>query len=136
MDFGDIVVATGAGTVVLSPSPTSTCSATGGIIQSGECQAAEFVGSGRFNRLVRVRVPPGARLDVTNASGATMRVDELTLSGTPDSLVIRQNVRTWRLLVLNLSGVFRFRVGGTLRVGAAQPPGTYSGNFEIDIQYF
>lgn len=136
MDFGEIVVATGAGTIVMNPAASPTCTVTGGIIKTGVCQPAEFVGAGRLNRLVRVRIPASARMDVTNAGGATMRIDDMTVSGTPDSLVIRQNVRTYRLLVLTLNGLFQFRVGGTLRVGAAQAPGTYTGNFEIDVQYF
>lgn len=136
MDFGEIVVATGAGTIVMNPAATPTCTVAGGIIKTGVCQPAEFVGAGRLNRLVRVRIPASARTTVTNATGATMRIDNMTVISSPDTLVIRENTRTFRLLVLSLSGVFQFKVGGRLNVGAAQAPGTYTGNFDIDVQYF
>ena len=136
MDFGNIIVATGGGTVVMTPTVTPTCTVTGGIVHSGECQPAAFIGSGRINRLVRVRVPPGGQTTVTNTTGATMTINNMVVSGSPDTLVIRQNVRTFRLLVLNLSGLFEFRVGGRLNVGATQAPGTYTGTFDIDVQYF
>ena len=136
MDFGDIFVSSGAGTIVMTPTVTPTCTVTGGIVRSGACQPAEFVGAGRLNRLVRVRIPPSARMDITNAGGAIMRIDNMTVNGSPDTLVIRENSRTFRLLVLSLSGVFEFRIGGRLNVGATQATGTYSGNFDIDVQYF
>lgn len=136
MDFGNVVIATGAGTIVLAPTPTPTCTVTGGIIHSGACQPAEFVGAGRVNRIVRVRIPPSGRMTVTNATGATMRIDNMDVNGTPDSLVVRENVRQFRLRITNPSGLYFFRVGGRLNVGATQAPGTYTGTFNIDVQYF
>ena len=136
MDFGDIVVATGAGTIVMNPTASPTCTVAGGIIRTGACQPAEFVGAGRLNRLVRVRIPASARMTVTNATGATMRIDNMAVISSPDTLLIRENSRTYRLLVLSLSGAFQFRVGGRLNVGAAQAPGIYTGTFDIDVQYF
>lgn len=136
MDFGNVVIATGAGTIVLAPTPTPTCTVTGGIIHSGACQPAEFVGAGRVNRIVRVRIPPSGRMTVTNATGATMRIDNMDVNGTPDSLVVRENVRQFRLRITNPSGLYFFRVGGRLNVGATQAPGTYTGTFTIDVQYF
>lgn len=136
MDFGNIIVATGAGTIVLAPTPTPTCTVTGGIIHSGACQPAEFVGAGRVNRVVRIRIPPSGRMTVTNATGATMRIDNMDVNGTPDSIVVRENVRQFRLRITNPTGLYFFRVGGRLNVGATQAPGTYTGTFNIDVQYF
>lgn len=136
MDFGNIIVATGAGTIVMAPAPTPTCTVTGGIIHSGACQPAEFVGAGRFNRQVRVRLPPAGRMTVTNATGATMRIDNMGVNGAPDTLVVRENARNFRLRIVNPSGMFFFRVGGRLNVGAAQALGTYTGTFDVDLQYF
>lgn len=136
MDFGNIIVAAGGGTIVMNPTVTPTCAVTGGLVHSGACQPAEFVGAGRFNRLVRVRIPPSGRMTVTNATGATMRIDQMDINGTPDTLVVRENVRSFRFRILNPSGLFYFRVGGRLNVGASQAVGTYTGTFDIDVQYF
>ncbi|MCL4671920.1 MAG: DUF4402 domain-containing protein [Sphingomonadaceae bacterium] len=135
LDFGTIIPDTG-GTVVLDPTATPTCTVTGGVIRSGVCQPAEFVGAGSVLQLVRVRIPPNARMTVTNATGATMRVDNMTVNGTPDLLVVRLNQRSFRFIILHPSGIFYFRVGGTLNVGANQAQGTYTGTFDVDIQYF
>lgn len=135
MDFGTIIPGA-AGTVVLDPTITPTCTVTGGVIRSGACQPAEFVGAGSVAQLVRVRIPPNARMTVSNGAGATMRVDNMTVNGSPDLLVVRLNQRTFRFLILHPSGIFYFRVGGTLNVGANQAYGTYTGTFDVDIQYF
>ena len=135
MDFGTIIPETG-GTVVLNPTINPTCTTTGALIRSGECQPAEFVGAGSVLQLVRVRIPPNARMTVSNGAGATMRVDDMTVNGNPDLLVVRLNQRTFRFLILHPSGIFYFRVGGTLNVGANQAVGTYTGTFDVDIQYF
>lgn len=135
LDFGTIIPETG-GTVVLDPTTNPTCTVTGGVIRSGVCQPAEFVGAGSVAQLVRVRIPANARMTVTNATGATMRVDNMTVNGSPDLLVVRLNVRTYRFVILHPSGIFYFRVGGTLNVGANQAVGTYTGTFDVDIQYF
>lgn len=136
MDFGNVIIATGGGTIVMTPTATPTCTVTGGIIKSGVCQPAEFIGAGRVNRQVRVRIPPSGRMTVTNPGGATMRIDNMDINGSPDTTVIRENVRSFRLRVLNPSGLFYFRVGGRLNVGATQAQGTYTGTFTVDVQYF
>lgn len=135
LDFGTIIPVTG-GTVVLVPTATATCTVTGAVIRSGACQAAEFVGAGSVNQRVRVRIPAGATMVVTNSAGNQMTITQMELNGAPDLLVVKENPRTFRLRVQHPSGIFYFRVGGTLNVGANQPVGTYSGTFDVDIQYF
>lgn len=135
MDFGTLIPATG-GTVVLDPSPTPSCSVTGAVIRSGVCEPAEFVGAGSVNQRVRVRLPPQARMTLANGTGATMQVTAMSVNGTPDLLVTRENVRNFRFRIQHPTGVFFFRVGGTLNVAANQAPGTYTGTFDVDIQYF
>jgi len=64
LDFGDLV-GTAAGTIVLTPTATATCVATGGLIRSAECQPATFAGSGNRNQRVRVRRPVGNTITLT-----------------------------------------------------------------------
>ena len=134
LDFGTIIPETG-GTVVLAPTLVPTCTTTGGVIRSGVCQPAEFVGAGSVNQRVRVRLPPQARMTVSNGAGATMQVTDMDVSGSPDLVVLRETVRNFRFRILHPTGIFYFRVGGTLNVGANQPVGTYTGTFDVDIFY-
>lgn len=135
LDFGTIIPDTG-GTVVLDPTLTPTCTTTGGVIRSGVCQPAEFVGAGSVNQRVRVRIPAGAQMTVSNGTGGTMLITDMSLNGNPDLLVVRENPRTFRFRIQHPTGIFYFRIGGTLNVGANQAQGTYTGTFDVDIQYF
>ena len=135
MDFGTIIPETG-GTITINPASSPTCTVTGGVIRSGICQPAEFVGAGTVNQRVRVRLPVGARMTVSNGAGATMQVTNMDVNGAPDLLVTRETVRNFRFRILHPTGIFYFRVGGTLNVGANQAVGTYTGTFDVDIQYF
>lgn len=135
LDFGTIIPDTG-GTVVLDPTLTPTCTTTGAVIRSGVCQPAEFVGAGSVNQRVRVRLPAQARMTVSNGAGATMQVTDMLVNGSPDLLVTRETIRNFRFRILHPTGIFYFRVGGTLNVGANQAQGTYTGTFDVDIQYF
>jgi hypothetical protein len=135
MDFG-LVSENGGGTVVMIPSVTPECQVTGTVIHSGACQPAAFAGSGTVNQRVRIRVPPGGLLTLANGTGQTMRVTDLALDAHPNLNLVKDNVRTWRFRIADPSGIFFFRVGGTLNVGAGQAPGLYSAEFEVDIQYF
>lgn len=135
MDFGTVIPETG-GTITINPASSPTCTVTGGLIRSGVCQPAEFVGAGSVNQRVRVRLPAQARMTVSNGAGATMQVTNMDVNGAPDLLVTRETVRNFRFRILHPTGIFFFRVGGTLNVGANQAVGTYTGTFDVDIQYF
>ncbi|MGB3469205.1 MAG: DUF4402 domain-containing protein [Erythrobacter sp.] len=133
LDFGDLVGAT-AGTIVLTPTATATCVATGGLIRSAECQPATFVGSGNNNQRVRVRRPVGNTITLTGP-GANMTVTDITINGDEDLTPVRSN-RNWeRFRIASANGSFVFRVGGTLNVKAGQAPGLYTGTFDIRIDY-
>lgn len=133
LDFGDLVVTTG-GTVVLTPTASPTCTVTGGVIHSAECQPATFAGSSEFGQRVRVRRPIGNTITLTGP-GDDMIVTDITIDGDP-MLTNRQSNPNWeRFLISSLDGTFIFRVGGTLNVNPAQAPGTYTGTFEIRLDY-
>lgn len=133
LDFGDLVVTTG-GTVVLTPTASPTCTVTGGVVHSAECQPAVFGGSSEFGQRVRVRRPVGRTITLTGP-GADMTVTDITINGDPTLVNVQSNPNWERFLVNSLDGTFIFRVGGTLNVNPAQAPGTYTGTFEIRLDY-
>ena len=133
MDFGDLVVTTG-GTLVLDPASSPTCTATGGVIHSAECQPATFAGTSEFGQRVRVRRPVGRTITLTGP-GDDMIVTDITIDGDPNLTLVQSNPNWERFLIGSADGTFIFRVGGTLNVNPAQLPGTYTGTFEIRLDY-
>ena len=133
LDFGDIVPSTG-GTVVLNPTISPTCTVTGAVIQSGECQPASFGGFGGAGQRVRVRRPINRTITLTGP-GADMTVTDITINGNPDMTPVRSNPNWERFLIGSADGTFVFRVGGTLNVNPNQAPGVYTGTFDIRLDY-
>lgn len=133
MDFGNIVETTG-GTVVMAPTPTPTCTVSGSVVQSGVCQPAEFGGKGETNRIVRIKKPPSAKITLTGP-GAPMEISDVKIDGSPELNLIQETPGYSRYRIVSPTGIFIFRVGGTLNVAAGQAPGVYTGTFEISIQY-
>ena len=133
LDFGDLVVTSG-GTIVLTPTVTPTCVATGGVIHSAECVPATFGGSGQSGQRVRVRRPIGNTITLTGP-GADMTVTNITINGDPTLIPVRSHPNWERYTIGSADGTFIFRVGGTLNVNAGQLPGTYTGTFDIRLDY-
>ncbi|MDJ0641317.1 MAG: DUF4402 domain-containing protein [Erythrobacter sp.] len=133
LDFGDIIGASG-GTIILTPEALPTCTATGGLIQTNECQPAVFGGSAQFNQRIRVRRPIGNTITLSGP-GADMTVTDITINGTPSLRPVRSNPNWERFRINTLDGTFIFRVGGTLNVNPNQAPGLYTGTFEIRLDY-
>lgn len=122
LDFATNIAGTTAGTVVIDPN-TDGRTTTGGVVAAGGTpQAAQFYTYGGPLQTIQVFRGP---LPVLNRAGggATMNVTGLTLNGP-----------TTRFL--NAAGLLDLRVGGTLAVGANQLSGTYSGTFQIIVNYF
>ena len=132
MNFGRIAPSAAGGTVALNPD-TNVCTVTGTIVRVGACQPAEFSGMGV--RRMRVRITLPTTITLTRAGGgATMLVNNIVLDPTPDLVPIGNgNSRRWEIQPNN--GIFDFRVGGTLNVGANQLGGTYNGTFVVTVQY-
>ena len=133
LDFGN-VVENGAGTIVMSPDPNATCTASANIIHSGACQPAIFGGSGETGRIVRIKKPPGAKITLTGP-GADIQITNVTIDGSPELLLVNATPGYSRYTIASPSGVFSFRVAGTLNIAAGQAPGVYTGTFEISLQY-
>ncbi len=133
MDFGDIIGSSG-GTIVMTPEALPTCTATGGLVQTAECQPAVFGGSGQFRQRVRVRRPIGNTITLTGP-GTDMTVTDITINGAPSLTRVRSNPNWERFRINTLDGTFIFRVAGTLNVNPNQAPGIYTGTFDIRIDY-
>lgn len=137
MHFGNIANATAPGTVVLNPA-TSVCTKTGPIILSGTCQAAVFDGMGNRRAVVRLNV--STSITLTGSNGGTMVLDNFTLDTAPDLILRGGNGNglgngNRRYDIGPSSGIFTFRVGGTLRVNTNQTPGAYTGTFTVQANF-
>lgn len=121
LDFGELVVAA-AGTAVVDPVSGST-STTGGVTPVGAAgHPATFTATGSKNSIVHIRLPTGAITVSRVGGGGTMTVSNWTLDGSANRKIPS-------------SSAFSFAVGGTLNVAAAQPDGTYTGTFQVTVQY-
>jgi spore coat protein U-like protein len=120
LDFGNLVVS-GTGTAVMDPVAGSLMT-TGGVTKAGTAHAAQFTGTGSKNSVVHIRVPT-APITVTRVGGTeTMTVSNFTLDQAAN-------------LKVPASDIFNFAVGATLNVGTLQAVGTYTGTFQVTVQY-
>ncbi|MFM6950270.1 MAG: DUF4402 domain-containing protein [Novosphingobium sp.] len=131
LNFGRVAAGSAAGTVELNPD-TLSCTLTGPIVRIGSCRPAEFTGMGVSGMIVRITLPSTITLN-RNGGGATMKINAITLGAMPDLVRYRTSLRRWVIQPTN--GIFDFRVGGTLMVGANQLTGVYSGNLDVTVQY-
>lgn len=130
LDFGFIIPGTTTGFVTVSP--TNTVTTTGGIIATGTTQNAAFYGYGTFNQRLRINLDANQYNLVRQGGTQTMRLDQLTIGSAPP-VVLGTAPRTFRIASAN--GLFRFTIGGRLRVLANQMPGTYVGQFAVSVEY-
>lgn len=121
LDFGTLVVS-GAGTAVMNP-VAGSLSTTGSVTKAGtKAHAAQFTGTGSKNSVVHIRIPTNP-ITVTRVGGTqTMTVSNWTLDQAAN-------------LKVPANSIFNFAVGGTLNVGAGQAVGTYTGTFQVTVQY-
>ncbi len=122
--FGGIVPGTTQGNVVLNPT-TNLRTFTGGVqALGGSAGAADFSAlssPGQFTS-VNINLPNQIFLARFGGGAPTMRVNAFTLFGNG-------------VLAFGTSGLYTFRVGGTLRVGASQPVGFYTGTFNVTANF-
>ncbi len=135
MNFALVAPRATAGSVVLNPA-TNACSSPDGMIRSGTCQAATFAGMGRRNFFVRIQYPSTITL---TGPGQAMTVDTVTLDTTND-LVYQPTGNgngngNRRYRIASPTGIFTFRMGGTLRVNANQAAGVYAGTYSVTTVY-
>ena len=122
LDFATNISGSTAGTVIINPDNDGRTTTGGVLAAGGTPQAAKFYTYGGPLQTIQVFRGP---LPVLNRAGggATMNVIGLTLNGP-----------TTRFLTA--AGLLDLRVGGTLAIGANQLAGSYSGTFQIIVNYF
>ena len=137
LSFGKIVPRPTAGTITVNPD-TGACAVTGTIMEVGTCRFAQFTGMGRRNMTVRFTLP--TTITLTRVGGGSMIADTVTIGTSPDLTFLGGNGngngngnRRWA--INPASGIFSFRIGARLNVGASQAPGLYTGTFDVTVQY-
>lgn len=121
LHFGTIIPSAVSGTVTV-PADGSPATAAGGVtlVTSDPAVRARFAGAGSANQLVFINVTnPGT---LSDGAGNNVTVLALTLDG----LALR---------TIDATRAFDFHVGGILQVGANQPEGFYSAEFDVTADY-
>jgi hypothetical protein len=121
LDFGTLA-ASGAGTAVMDPA-SGSLTTSGAVIKAGTAaHPALFTSTGSKNAVVHIKLPQNP-VTLTRVGGTeTMTVSNWTVDGSVN-----------RKIPANTT--FDFAVGGTLTVGANQADGTYTGTFDVTVQY-
>lgn len=132
LDFGRLAARPTAGTVTVNPN-TGACTVTGPILHTGGCAFAEFGGQGVRRMRVRIQLP--TTITLTGPGGATMTANTLTLGLAPDLTQLPGAPGNPRYEIASNSGIFTFRIGARLMVGANQAPGVYNGTFNVTVIY-
>jgi len=138
IDFGEIITPPVAGTVTVTASATPICSASAGLVRTGNCQSAEFRVRERKNGFVRIRNNSAMPIVLNGPGGATMTMTNVThsvLDMTPAAAGGGPPQQLGRYRITADSGFASFWIGGRLNVGANQAPGTYTGTFEIQVLF-
>ena len=122
LSFGSVIPSPVSGTVIINAT-TGARTIAGGVtaIPSDVGRRARFGSAGSPGRLVIVTVTPPAFM--TSVAGDTLTVLALTLDGPP--------VRT----IHPVNRTFFFGVGGIILVGADQPEGVYTSDYDVTVEY-
>lgn len=122
MNFGSFVAGPSAsGSVTLTAASSTSRSGTGVVLDTGSTgSAAKFSITGLSNGVFSITLPTSVTL---TATGGTMTVDTFTTDLSPTAAT------------LSAGGLADMYVGATLQVGAAQADGTYTGTFDVSVDY-
>jgi hypothetical protein len=130
LNFGDIVAGTTASVIRITPAGVrSRPSGNATLVGTGH-RVARFAGQGRRNQLVLISITQ-ASIQITGP-GAPMTVSQFEIGSTPTAIL---TVAPVSFTITSTTGVFNFPVGARLNVGANQAGGTYTGQFEINLDY-
>lgn len=124
LEFGTFVPGTVRSVFRLNPNNGNLNQRNGDAVAIGGApEPASFTASG--TPLLRVRITSSQnRIFIVRDGGTeTMRVNRFRFDGP-------------RNRFLNAAGEATYRVGGQIRIGANQAPGTYRGAFNVTIDYF
>lgn len=125
LSFGSLEVKSGASVIRIAPQSgiRSVVSGSGNVIlgSSPSPTAGQFGISGQPNANISISLPSSITLNGSN--GGTMTVNNFT--GYPSSTTT----------TLSASGARSLYVGADLNIGAAQASGTYSGTYNVTVNY-
>lgn len=132
LNFGKIIAGTTAGTVTVTP--TGSRSATGGakLASDPTVKPARFAGKGSRNQTVVIAVLSNTSTLTRVGGTQKMTMDTFVIGSSPTATLTTAPLA---FSIAAPTGIFTFPVGATLRVGANQTPGTYSGTFTITLAY-
>jgi hypothetical protein len=120
ISFGNFIAGSG-GTLTITPGGLRTQS--GGVVLVGQgstYSAASFRVSGTANATYTITLPPN---------------DTVALSDGVHTMALNNFVSSPPTGTLSGAGSQMILIGATLVVGAAQPPGSYSGTFNVTVNY-
>lgn len=123
LSFGTLIPGATPGTATVSI--TGVLSTSGGVTAGGgTVSAASFTGmTGSAPPVVKVNPPPSTVALNRVGGGASMTVSNLMVEGGTGARNVGKNK------------VFTFRIGGQLNIDANQLPGTYTGTFNVTVDY-
>ncbi|MEQ1509945.1 MAG: DUF4402 domain-containing protein [Sphingopyxis sp.] len=121
LDFGNLIAGPTAGTATINGTSGARTTTGGAVAAGGTIGMATFYAAGTVNRIFLV-LRPTAPITLTNGTGGTMTVNNWTSNGG----LIR---------FLDGNGISIITIGARLNVGANQAPGTYTGTFNVTVNY-
>ncbi len=130
MNFGDIIAGTDPSVIRLLPNGNRTVVSGNAVLVNNDHRPARFAGKGRRNQFVLISVTT-ASIPLTGP-GPDMTVSQFEIGSTP-TVILTPTPLSFR--ITGTRGIFNFPVGARLNVGANQPHGTYTGQFEITLDF-
>ncbi|HZC37258.1 MAG TPA: DUF4402 domain-containing protein, partial [Sphingomicrobium sp.] len=121
MDFGALTVTT-AGTAILDSNSDTITTAGGVLFAGGLPHAAQFAAVSPSKTIVKIQLPNKATTLTRVGGTETMTIDTWNINGATTRNVVEKETVV-------------FKIGGTLHVGANQVEGTYTGTFDVNINY-
>ncbi|MCM3875969.1 MAG: DUF4402 domain-containing protein [Thermoanaerobaculia bacterium] len=120
LNFGDVVASAAAGTVVMSPAGARSATLGATLGNANGAAAAAFGVTGVAAATYAISLP-GAAISISDGGANTMSVGTFTGSKATGTL--------------SGAGADNFTVGATLSVGANQVAGSYTGTFNVSVNY-
>jgi hypothetical protein len=127
--FGSIAKGVNGGTVVLTPASTTVRSGTGDVtLVTSTYSSAKFTVTGDAGRSFFITLPGTVSIATSAGAGDNMSVGTFTSDASTSSSTLSGTIGSG-------TGSLVFYVGATLTVKSTQLPGTYSGNFDVTVNY-
>ena len=132
LNFGKIIAGTTAGTVTVAPTGVRTATGGAKLAADSNVRPARFAGKGSNNQGVTIALAAGTSTLTRIGGTEKMTADTFIIGSTPTATL---TIVPLAFRISSATGIFTFPVGATLRVGANQVPGKYSGTFTITLVY-